>query len=398
MSLFERFMIGVDIQKYSDRPTRGHVVLQRELDRILNEAAENAGISRARWERQTGGDGELAILPPDVDLIAVVRGFVNELDIRLAEHNDDHNTKMQMRLRVAMHSDVMTAGPLGWAGPAPIVTARLLDSKPARAALDESSRAHLVQIVSRPVYQKVVGSGLGGLRPEQFRSVQVAVKEFRETAYVCVPGDSPPSQRPAGKPAFPFRIAFPKRPGPENAPASPGERPAPELGPDPGPEDELDPGTKDRVRQIGEFLRDGRVGSADTLTTVTLVESAGRGRNGWLRSADGTGLPLALIAELDAVWAESSGGAWGFRAQQRRLADLGLAGRREFREVCVRLGWRAEQDEVSLRYPLFTRQAVESEPFYPTLRNPEREVYPEWHDEWASTIMSVHRRLRQLEW
>lgn len=393
MSLFERFVLGVDIRKYSDRPVRRHVVLQRELDRILGEAAEGAGIDRGRWDRQPGGDGELAILPPDVDLVAVVRGFVRELDIRLAEHNEDHEPEMRIRLRVAMHSDVMTAGPLGWAGPASIVTARLLDSTPLRAALDENSRAHLVQIISDPVYRKVVGSGLGGLRAEQFRPVRISVKQFDETAYVHVPGvfHRSPGSTPE-RAVEPFRIPVPNRRKPvrERTPAPPAKVPVPEAG--------LDPALADRVRQVRKLLEDGEVDHADGLTTLALAESAGRGRSGWLRLSDGTRLPRALLSELDAAWADTSGGVWGFRAQHRRLAGLDLAKRREFRQVCVRLGWRAEQEEVSPRYPVFTLRAAAGEPFYPTLRNPERETYPEWHDEWASMIMAVHGQLRKSEW
>ncbi|EOD65392.1 GUN4 domain-containing protein [Amycolatopsis vancoresmycina] len=393
MSLFERFVLGVDIQKYSDRPVRRHVVLQRELDRILGEAAESAGIGRDRWDRQPGGDGELAMVPPDVDLIAVVRGFVNELDIRLADHNEDHEPEMRIRLRVAMHSDVMTAGPLGWAGPASIITARLLDSKPLRAALDENPRAHLAQIISGPVYRKVVGSGLGGLRPGQFRPVRIEVKEFREPAYLHVPGVSALPPRPPETRAEPFRIPFPKRPEPAPARTSP-----PPATPPPEPEPGLDPALTDRVRQIRKLLEDGEVDHADTVTTLVLAEAAGRGRSGWLRASDGARLPLALITELDAAWADTSGGTWGFRAQHQRLAGLELSKRREFREVCVRIGWRADQEEVSPPYPAFTRRAEAGGPFYPTLRNPERETHPEWHDEWASMIMAVHGQLRKSEW
>ncbi|MET8847938.1 GUN4 domain-containing protein [Amycolatopsis sp. NPDC004625] len=392
MSLFERFVLGIDIRKYSDRPVRRHVVLQRELDRILGEAADGAGIDRGRWDRQPGGDGELAMLPPDVDLIAVVRGFVDQLDIRLADHNEDHEPEMRIRLRVAMHSDVMTAGPLGWAGPASVITARLLDSKPLRAALDENSRANLAQIISGPVYRKVVGSGLGGLRPGQFRPVRIGVKEFQDTAYVHVPGVSTPAHRPDERPPEPLRIPFPKRPEPELVP-EPAPAPLAKV-PEPG----LDPALTDRVRQVRKLLEDDEVEHADALTTLALAESAGRGRSGWLRVSDGARLPLALLTELDAAWAETSGGAWGFRAQHGRLAGLDLAKRREFRQVCVRLGWRADQEEVSPRYPAFTRRAAAGGPFYPTLRNPERETYPEWHDEWASMIMAVHGQLRKSEW
>jgi hypothetical protein len=142
------------------------------------------GISRKHWERRAEGDGEFAVLPSDVDLLAVVRRFVNELHIRLADHNEDHTPEMQIRLRVAMHIDVMTPGRLGWAGPAPIDLARLLDSVPVRAALTEAPQAHLAQIISESLYKKVVVSGLGGLRPRQFHQIQVDLpaKDFHQTA------------------------------------------------------------------------------------------------------------------------------------------------------------------------------------------------------------------------
>jgi hypothetical protein len=69
------------------------------------------------------------------------------------------------------------------------VLSRLLDSDPARVALKESPDANLAQIISDVLYRKAVLSGLGSLRPRQFREVRVDLpdKGFHETAYLYVP-------------------------------------------------------------------------------------------------------------------------------------------------------------------------------------------------------------------
>jgi hypothetical protein len=192
VSLIERFVVGVDIERFSSRVTRRQVLLQRELDRMLDDAVEAAGTNREQWERRATGDGEVATLRADVDLLKVVRRFVYELDQRLADHNDDHNPEARIRLRVAMHIDVVTPGALGYAGPAFTVLQRLLDSIPVRAALAEASDANLALIISEPVYQKTVLQELGGLRPRQFKRVQVDLPamDFHQTAYVYVPKDT----------------------------------------------------------------------------------------------------------------------------------------------------------------------------------------------------------------
>lgn len=399
MSLVERFVVGVDIQKYSGRDTRRQQEMQRDLDRMLDDAADSAGVSRTLWNCQSGGDGEFAVLPADIDLLAVVRRFVAELDMRLAEHNEDHTPPRQIRLRLAMHSDVVTPGKLGWAGPALVVLARLLDSKPVRAALNDAPDAHLVQIISEPVYQKVVVSELGGLRPWQFRRVLVTLpeKDFRQPAYLYTPTTSvspksaPPAAAPAKRPVFPIPRPTARQPKPEppRTPAVATKQPVPEPA--------LKPLLHQMIGRIKAALAEHDVARADNLTTLTLVESAGRGRNGWLRPSDSDRVPLALLTELDAVWADSSGGAWGFRAQQQRLTGLEWTGRRDFRAICVRLGWRVEAEEIALPYAAFVAQIDRDEPCYPTLRNPEREPLAEWHDNWEATVISVHLRLSKRE-
>ncbi len=188
--LCERFVLGVDVEKYSDRNVRRQLSIQRALDRILSQAAEAAGLDRGLWECEPGGDGELAVLPDGVDLIAIVRRFVDQVELLLADHNADHSPEMRMRLRLAMHVDTVARGALGRAGQALITLSRLLGSGPVREALAGAADANLALIVSESVYRKAVLSELGGLRPGQFREVRVDLpaKRFDEMAYIYIPG------------------------------------------------------------------------------------------------------------------------------------------------------------------------------------------------------------------
>lgn len=211
--LIDRFVVGVDVETYSTRNVRRQVRLQEAVDEILANAAEGAGLDRSLWERQPGGDGEFAALPAGVDLLAVVRAFVRNLDQLLCDHNEDHSEEMRVRLRVAMHIGTITPARLGGAGDALITLSRLLDSPPVRRALTRNPAANLALILSSDVYRKVVLSEMGGLRPNQFTEVQVEIpaKRFHETAYVHLPGvtgtitglaaAAPGAETPAANPA-----------------------------------------------------------------------------------------------------------------------------------------------------------------------------------------------------
>jgi hypothetical protein len=192
--LVNRFVIGVDVEKYSVRNVRQQDDTQRALDRILREAAEAAGLDRQEWLTQPGGDGELAILPPDADLVASVSGLVTQLDDRLTAYNEDHSDVMKIRLRVAMHMDMVLRSAMGYAGPALVVLSRLLDGKEFKQALADAEDASMALIVSDAVYHSVVESGLPGLRPGRFRSLAIdnPAKGFRQVAYLYIPGSSRP--------------------------------------------------------------------------------------------------------------------------------------------------------------------------------------------------------------
>lgn len=208
--LEDRFVVGVDVAKYSGRNTRRQLGIQEDLDYLLNEASGAAGLNRKRWNRQPTGDGEIAVLPHPVDLIRVVRGLVAELDLLLTDFNDDRAPETQIRLRLAMHIDPVSPAPFGYAGPALVVLSRLLDAAPVRDALTRHPDVNLALIISESVYEKAVTSEMGGMRPAQFEAVSVDIpaKAFRETAYLYVPGHHGDGRRPG--PANPE----PPSPGP----------------------------------------------------------------------------------------------------------------------------------------------------------------------------------------
>ena len=179
----------------------------------------------------------------------------------------------------------------------------------------------------------------------------------------------------------------------QNTPARPR---AGAIAPTPEPDSEEEPlasGVRGLVDGVREALADGAVGQADRLTTLALLEQAGRA--GCLRWADAAKITDGLLAELDDGWASASGGRWGFRAQRSRLAALVLSGRRPLQDICLALGWRTGLDDVVPLYAEFVRNTKEdTTPFYPTLRNPDREHDPQWHDEWTTTVLALHKRVR----
>jgi hypothetical protein len=188
--LVERFVIGFDIKGYSDLNARRQGNIQADFHTMLDRTAEIVGIDRTPWEKQPTGDGEIAVLPPDADMVRIVRPFTLELNEQLMTYNEDRSPDTAMRLRVAMHTDAIKKTEHGYAGPALIVLTRLLDCPPLHDALDLAGRAALALLVSDPIFQKVGVSGLGGIRPEHFTPIRVYIpsKKFDQTAHLHVPG------------------------------------------------------------------------------------------------------------------------------------------------------------------------------------------------------------------
>jgi hypothetical protein len=109
--LMYRLVLAVDVEKYSARDVREQLRAQTELKRILNVAAQNTGLDQRDWYEQVSGDGELVVLPEDVDVSLVVGDFTRQLEAILAEVNRKVMAGRRLRLRVAMHHGTLTPGP-----------------------------------------------------------------------------------------------------------------------------------------------------------------------------------------------------------------------------------------------------------------------------------------------
>ncbi|WP_214410031.1 hypothetical protein [Sphaerisporangium fuscum] len=208
--LLDRFVFGCDVQDYSSRDTELQGEIQTELRRMLETAFRRSGLDFSACAVSPTGDGLLAVLPADVDLVRPVDRLVSELHRLLVTYNGKRVARARIRLRVAMHADAIRTNAHGeHSGPALVVLSRLLDCAPVRRALDRFPGAPLALIVSAPVFRKVALSGLSGIRPEQFECVEVDIpaKKFHQSGYVHVPG-APHPQPPDG--ADPPEAASPR--------------------------------------------------------------------------------------------------------------------------------------------------------------------------------------------
>src|SRR5690348_7287843 len=82
-----RLVLAVDVEKYSARDAREQLRAQTELQRILSAAAGDVGLDQTEWYEQVSGDGELVVLPDDVDIPLVVGDFTSSLETLLGECN-----------------------------------------------------------------------------------------------------------------------------------------------------------------------------------------------------------------------------------------------------------------------------------------------------------------------
>jgi hypothetical protein len=182
--LMYRLLLAVDVEKYSARDAREQLRAQTDLHAALRLAAQNTGLDQSQWYEQVSGDGELVVLPEDVDVSVVVGDFTSQLEQILAEFNHHARPGKRLRLRVAIHHGTLTPGPFGPAGDAPIVVSRLLDARPLRRLLADQEDRDLALIVSQTLYQDVVRTGFCSLDPDEFHPVRVNSKGVQYHGFV----------------------------------------------------------------------------------------------------------------------------------------------------------------------------------------------------------------------
>jgi hypothetical protein len=182
-SLAFRFLVAVDVEGFSERNVAEQAKAQDDLELAMADAAKSAGLQRERWYRQPSGDGELAVLPPAADGLALVDDYPRELASAVANINHA-NRGPRLRLRLAIHHGAVVPGRFGPVGRALVVISRLVDSEVTRQQLRQRSDLDIALIASATVYDEVIQSRLHNLDPDAFRRVTVRAKKMSYVGYV----------------------------------------------------------------------------------------------------------------------------------------------------------------------------------------------------------------------
>jgi len=179
--------------------TRGDAArahLRQALYAALRTAFDAEGCPFDSCYREDRGDGVMLIVPPHVDTALLITSIAFRLRAEVRRHNEFSSEATRMPLRVAVNT-----GPVEWDGRGVVGKAlndafRILDAEPFKRVLSASG-ADLALIVTRRVYDDVVSQGRGLLNRHDYRPLDIAVKELRETAWATLPGLGPPPGLPA---------------------------------------------------------------------------------------------------------------------------------------------------------------------------------------------------------
>jgi len=187
-AVFDRYLcLSVDVQGYGARDDVAQGEIQRVLVQLLDTAGARAGVDRRRWQRQSSGDDELALIPMYMAQ-RMVGEFCLELAAVLHRHNLQAGRAGRLGLRLAIDEGPIQQGANGFVGRAVVGASRLVSSSVARQALASEQDASLVVVLSVGVYRDWVGSGRGAMDRDQFRRVRIREKEVDEDAWLWVAG------------------------------------------------------------------------------------------------------------------------------------------------------------------------------------------------------------------
>ncbi|MFC6081234.1 serine/threonine-protein kinase [Sphaerisporangium aureirubrum] len=152
----------------------------------------------------------------------------------------------------------------------------------------------------------------------------------------------------------------------------------------------------DGLERLRRLVAAGDLVGADTLTTSLLLDAAERAEEGWLSDSDAARLTTELLRDVETAWAEGTDDFHGFGVQLDRYWGHQRAGSREdFRELARTLGWDKKLSAKVGTYSQWATRADYLTGFFPTLRNPSRELQNGWYDRWTLTVMAVHHQLRR---
>ncbi|MFE9744560.1 hypothetical protein ACFYOT_06620 [Saccharothrix saharensis] len=187
MSFQRSLLVCCDLKSYGSADDLLQRELQELLVRSLDRAGEEAGLDRASWRRQAKGDEEWAVLPASTPEGDVVDRYVRALDAELAKTNRYRVPEAKLRMRMAIHFGTTVEGANGYPGQDAVLVSRLLNSEPPHAALEQSPSSDLVVVLSDTLFTSLVAARYTTLRPEDFRRVDVRVKDFAGHGWMWLP-------------------------------------------------------------------------------------------------------------------------------------------------------------------------------------------------------------------
>jgi hypothetical protein len=177
-----------DIAAFGD-PSRDNDIqafVRRGLYRILRKAMNRTGIPWDRCYREDRGDGVLAVVPPEIPTVRLLR-LPAWLRAEIHRHNKCSSQAAGIRLRAALHAGAVHRDAYGLSGRALVHAARLIEAQPAKDALARPG-AELVFILSEPVYESVLAQSAHLPEAAAYRPFETRVKESSLRAWMTVAG------------------------------------------------------------------------------------------------------------------------------------------------------------------------------------------------------------------
>ncbi|MCX4742473.1 hypothetical protein [Streptomyces antibioticus] len=171
-----RLCLVVDVERYSGRSYDAQAKVQDGVALALDQACANAGLRWRDCERQDRGDGQLLLLPPEIDEDRAVPGLILGLRDMLPLLNARVPEEHMIRLRVALAQGAVRPAKLGFVAWSVELASRLLDSAPLRKELAVAQGSDMALIVPDDLYHDVFERGAGGLPPDALRKVRVEIK------------------------------------------------------------------------------------------------------------------------------------------------------------------------------------------------------------------------------
>jgi class 3 adenylate cyclase len=192
-----RTILVVDIAGFSaaQRTRANYVSMRAGMFAAIEHALQETGISWTDCFHESTGDGVFILVPGNISKGVIAERLPQAFVAALMTHNDRHPPDERLRVRLAMHAGEIVHDDHGVTGPAINRTFRLVDAKPLKDALANSSGV-LAIVVSEWFYDEVIRHS-APRAPEEYRRIEVSVKETNVAAWIRLPDHVLPEVWPA---------------------------------------------------------------------------------------------------------------------------------------------------------------------------------------------------------